>query len=49
MKAYRRSIAVVMCAGPLLWVAGVDAKEFSPRDIYEQASPAVVMTTLSCR
>jgi serine protease Do len=43
MKAYRRSIAVVMCAGPLLWVAGVDAKEFSPRDIYEQASPAVVM------
>jgi len=43
MKAYRRAIAVGMCAGPLLWVAGVDAKEFSPRDIYEEASPAVVM------
>jgi serine protease Do len=43
MKAYSRAIAVVMCAGPWLWVAGVDAKEFSPRDIYEQASPAVVM------
>src|SRR6478609_2035332 len=41
MKAYSRAIAVVMCAG--LWLAGVDAKEFSPRDIYEQASPAVVM------
>ena len=43
MKVYSRAIAVVMCAGPWLWVAGVDAKEFSPRDIYEQASPAVVM------
>jgi serine protease Do len=43
MKAYRTSIAVIMCAGPLLWGPRVDAKEFSPRDIFEQASPAVVM------
>jgi serine protease Do len=31
------------CVGALLWNSGLYAKELSPRDIYEQASPAVVM------
>ena len=34
---------VGMCVGLLLWSGGVEAKELSPRDIYEQASLAVVM------
>ena len=42
MKVCVGAIAVVMCA-PALWVSSVHAKELSPRDIYEQASPAVVM------
>src|SRR5215831_7515456 len=42
MKVYSRSIAVVLCAGPLLWGPSLHAKDLSPRDIYEQASPAVV-------
>jgi serine protease Do len=32
-----------LCAGGLLSSHGLSAKELSPRDIYEQASPAVVM------
>lgn len=32
-----------LCAGSVLSSGGVHAKELSPRDIYEQASPAVVM------
>jgi serine protease Do len=43
MKVFGGAIAVVMCAGPVLWGSGLQAKELSPRDIYEQASPAVVM------
>ena len=34
---------VSTCLVPFLWSAGLDAKDLSPRDIYEQASPAVVM------
>ena len=34
---------VGLCAGGLLWSSALNAKEFSPRDIYEQTSPAVVM------
>ena len=33
----------VLCAGSVLSSGGIPAKELSPRDIYEQASPAVVM------
>src|SRR5689334_24851497 len=32
-----------MCASSLFWGGGVPAKELTPRDIYEQASAAVVM------
>jgi serine protease Do len=32
-----------LCVGGILSNGGVSAKELSPRDIYEQASPAVVM------
>ena len=32
-----------LCAGGVLSSGGLSAKELSPRDIYEQASPAVVM------
>ena len=32
-----------ICAVSVLWSNRLDAKELSPRDIYEQASPAVVM------
>ena len=42
MKVCAGAIAVVICT-PVLWVSSVHAKELSPRDIYEQASPAVVM------
>jgi len=38
-----RWIPLVACAAPLLWSHSLYAKELSPRDIYEQASPAVVM------
>jgi serine protease Do len=38
-----RSISVGVLAGVLLWANSLHGKEFSPRDIYEQASPAVVM------
>ena len=36
-------IRLVACAAPFLWASSLHAKELSPRDIYEQASPAVVM------
>ena len=36
-------ILVVACVAPFLWDGSLYAKELSPRDIYEQASPAVVM------
>src|SRR5690349_2188611 len=36
-------IRVVACVAPFLWGSSLHAKEFSPRDIYEQTSPAVVM------
>jgi serine protease Do len=36
-------IRMVACAAPFLWGSSLHAKELSPRDIYEQASPAVVM------
>ena len=36
-------IRLVACAAPFLWSHSLHAKELSPRDIYEQASPAVVM------
>lgn len=39
----RSIIWMILCAGCLAWHDGVSAKELSPRDIYEQASPAVVM------
>ena len=32
-----------LCVMPFLWSSSLDAKELSPRDIYEQTSPAVVM------
>lgn len=38
-----RAIWVGLCAGGLVWSGGLHAKDLSPRDIYEQASPAVVM------
>ena len=34
---------MVACVAPFLWDGSLYAKELSPRDIYEQASPAVVM------
>ena len=34
---------VSSCLVPFLGITGLDAKDLSPRDIYEQASPAVVM------
>ncbi len=37
-----RVMWMVMCACCVAW-ANAEAKELSPRDIYEQASPAVVM------
>jgi serine protease Do len=43
MKMYGRPVALVMCTMPWLWPLILHAKELSPRDIYEQASPAVVM------
>ena len=43
MKICVRLIAVVSCAGSLLWSPSLHARELSPRDIYDQASPAVVM------
>ena len=36
-------IRLVACAAPFLWSHSLHATELSPRDIYEQASPAVVM------
>jgi serine protease Do len=36
-------IRLIACAAPFLWSHSLHAKELSPRDIYEQASPAVVM------
>jgi len=36
-------IRLVACAAPFVWSHSLHAKELSPRDIYEQASPAVVM------
>jgi serine protease Do len=38
-----RGIQAGICASVLLWSGGLDARELTPRDIYEQASPAVVM------
>src|SRR5687768_13532081 len=38
-----RWVWTVACACSLAWSSGLQAKELSPRDIYEQASPAVVM------
>src|SRR5678816_4424804 len=44
MEAFMRSIIwMILCAGCLAWTDGISAKELTPRDIYEQASPAVVM------
>lgn len=43
MEVCMRGIWVGMCVGLLLWGGGIEAKELTPRDIYEQASPAVVM------
>jgi serine protease Do len=34
---------MVICACCVAWTGALQAKELSPRDIYEQASPAVVM------
>lgn len=39
----RSIIWMILCACCLAWTDGVSAKELSPCDIYEQASPAVVM------
>jgi serine protease Do len=38
-----KSIWTIVCACCLTWGGSLSAKELSPRDIYEQASPAVVM------
>lgn len=38
-----RWVCTVACACSLAWSSGLQAKELSPRDVYEQASPAVVM------
>ena len=43
MRVCMEWIRVVACAAPFLWSHSLHAKELSPRDIYEQASPAVVM------
>ncbi len=43
MRVCRGWILVVACVAPFLWDGSLYAKELSPRDIYEQASPAVVM------
>jgi len=43
MRVGMEWIRVVACAVPFLWSHSLHAKELSPRDIYEQASPAVVM------
>ncbi|HKT35389.1 MAG TPA: serine protease [Nitrospira sp.] len=43
MRPSTQGIVVVLCAVPFLWSQILLAKELSPRDIYEQASPAVVM------
>ncbi len=43
MRMCMRWIPLIACAAPLLWSHSLDAKKLSPRDIYEQASPAVVM------
>jgi len=37
------SLWLALCASGFLCIGDVSAKELSPRDIYEQASPAVVM------
>jgi serine protease Do len=42
MKRYMRAIVTVLCAAPFV-SNSLHARELSPRDIYEQASPAVVM------
>ena len=36
-------VRVVACVAPILWSGSLQAKDLSPRDIYEQTSPAVVM------
>jgi serine protease Do len=44
MEAFMKSTTwLMLCACCLAWTNMVSAKELSPRDIYEQASPAVVM------
>ena len=43
MRMCMRWIPLVACTALLLWSHSLYAKELSPRDIYEQASPAVVM------
>ena len=43
MGARMKPVWAGLCMGCLLWSGGASAKELSPRDIYEQASPAVVM------
>lgn len=39
----RSTTWAILCALSLVWSDGVSGKELSPREIYEQASPAVVM------
>jgi serine protease Do len=38
-----KRLLVGLCAAGLLWSSALNARELSPRDIYEQTSPAVVM------
>ena len=43
MRWYMGWVWVVACVAPILWSGSLQAKDLSPRDIYEQTSPAVVM------
>src|SRR5262245_25846708 len=44
MEAFMRTTTwMIFCACSLVWDQAVFARELTPRDIYEQASPAVVM------
>ncbi|HSE57245.1 MAG TPA: serine protease [Nitrospiraceae bacterium] len=38
-----KRLLVGLCAAGLLWSSALNARELSPRDIYEQTAPAVVM------
>lgn len=43
MRWYMGWVRVVACVATILWSGSLQAKDLSPRDIYEQTSPAVVM------